>query len=214
MKYEKKKGKTRVRLLLGLRKVVLGVVIGLLTLLPSAGSWGVDSWELDNAAPQNPSRDQNDSWELDWNDPKAVEGDDRFGGGRDRTPREELPRVFVRGDVNSDANVDVADSVALLRHLYLSDLIDCDDAADVDDSGAIDPRDSVELLSYLFVSQASTVSTLGSGPVSDETPDGLGCEVSMEFDEADASEDAAAVPVEQIEQTDHGADEPEVPAGT
>ncbi len=184
MKYEKKKGKKRFRLLLGMREVTTLLLACLLVFLPSSGSVSSndDSWELDNIDPgaaaeveqEDPSKDRNDSWELDDADEKAVFGDPRFGAGGEESPHLGLPPVFVRGDTSSDGVLDINDPILLLRHVFLSEPIGCRDAADANDDGWIELADGFEILRFLFISSEPSM-LLGNGPGIDETTDSLDC---------------------------------------
>ena len=60
--------------------------------------------------------------------------------------------MFIRGDVNDNGNVDIADVSALLAFLFTGSTIGCDDAVDTNGSGDINLADAVTLLSYLFAS--------------------------------------------------------------
>ncbi|MCH2582130.1 MAG: hypothetical protein MK133_13140 [Planctomycetes bacterium] len=60
--------------------------------------------------------------------------------------------VFVRGDSNGDASVDISDAVATLNYLFVGggQVLACEDAGDVNDDGALNVTDPVYALSYLF----------------------------------------------------------------
>ena len=60
--------------------------------------------------------------------------------------------VFVRGDSNGDASVDISDAVATLNYLFVGggQALACEDAGDVNDDGALNVTDPVYALSYLF----------------------------------------------------------------
>ncbi len=60
--------------------------------------------------------------------------------------------VFVRGDSNGDASVDISDAVATLNYLFVGggQALACEDAGDVNDDGALNVTDPVYTLSYLF----------------------------------------------------------------
>ena len=83
---------------------------------------------------------------------------------------------FVRGDVNADGALNIADALSLLGYLFSTDpALRCQAAADCNDSGTLNIADVIYLLGYLF----------GGGPAPqepfwtcgyDHTPDGLGCE--------------------------------------
>jgi hypothetical protein len=63
-----------------------------------------------------------------------------------------LPRAFIRGDANSDANVDIADALAIFGHLFLGHgELECPDAADADDSAVVDITDGIYVLGHLFL---------------------------------------------------------------
>ena len=57
---------------------------------------------------------------------------------------------FLRGDVNLDGSVDVADAIGSLQYLFLGVAIPCLDSADINDNGVVDISDPVLLLSFLF----------------------------------------------------------------
>jgi hypothetical protein len=59
-------------------------------------------------------------------------------------------RTFVRGDVNEDGGVDVADALAVCGQLFLGQPLLCGDASDADDSGLVDIADAIFLLRFLF----------------------------------------------------------------
>jgi hypothetical protein len=60
------------------------------------------------------------------------------------------PPVFVRGDANDDGVIDVSDPVRILRHLFSSVAVNCEDACDVDDNEALNVTDALGLLNYIF----------------------------------------------------------------
>lgn len=57
---------------------------------------------------------------------------------------------FLRGDANSDGNVDISDVGVIFDHLYSGLSIPCHDAADTDDSGTLNITDGIYLRNYLF----------------------------------------------------------------
>lgn len=64
-----------------------------------------------------------------------------------------LDPQFVRGDVNEDGAVNLADPISILGYLFGgADPPNCFDAADANDSGAVDIADVIYLLDYLFTS--------------------------------------------------------------
>ena len=88
------------------------------------------------------------------------------------TGEEEPP--FVRGDANSDGEIDISDASFLLDNLFLGGpRPSCRKTGDLDDNGALEITDPIFLLNFLF---------LGGPPPrdvylcrGDPTPDGLGC---------------------------------------
>ncbi|MEM7262070.1 MAG: hypothetical protein AAF488_08770 [Planctomycetota bacterium] len=82
---------------------------------------------------------------------------------------------FVRGDLNHDGGLDIADPLATLSYLFGGQFGPaCLDAADSDDSGSIDLADAIHLLSHLFAGgppPAAPFPTCGPDP----TPDLLHC---------------------------------------
>ena len=82
---------------------------------------------------------------------------------------------FVRGDVNADGAVDIADAIALLNYLFRSGRTPpCMESANLNDDGAADIADAIYALTYLFrEGQAPKAPFPGCGP--DSTGGGLGC---------------------------------------
>ncbi|MGE4619454.1 MAG: hypothetical protein AAEJ04_06570, partial [Planctomycetota bacterium] len=59
--------------------------------------------------------------------------------------------TFIRGDVNHDTSVDIADGIALLGQLFSGgNPLGCDDARDANDDGGVDIGDAISILGYLF----------------------------------------------------------------
>ena len=58
--------------------------------------------------------------------------------------------TFVRGDVNGDGMIDIADPTLTLRYLFQEVPVDCQDAADANDDGEIDIGDAIHGLAFLF----------------------------------------------------------------
>ena len=87
----------------------------------------------------------------------------------------DLPDIFLRGDSNSDKQVDISDAVATLFSLFLGAQSPfCPDAADADDDGALTISDVVRTLLYLFRGE-EPLPPPSAGPGIDPTPDDLGC---------------------------------------
>lgn len=57
---------------------------------------------------------------------------------------------FVRGDVNQDGSVDIADVIYSLGYLFGGLTLSCHDAADTNDDGTVDIADPISLLGFLF----------------------------------------------------------------
>jgi len=84
--------------------------------------------------------------------------------------------LFVRGDVNADGSVDIADPIGTLLYLYAgAHGVTCLDAADADDDGTISITDPIHTLQYLFLTGASLPPPAGA-PGPDPTPDALSCD--------------------------------------
>ena len=57
---------------------------------------------------------------------------------------------FIRGDVNGDSTINVADAITTLAYLFTGGTIPCDNAADSNDDGTLNIADAIALLGYLF----------------------------------------------------------------
>ena len=85
---------------------------------------------------------------------------------------------FIRWNANNDDNVDIADAIYILEHLFKDPTltISCLDSADTDDSGQINITDAIVLLRYLFtdspVGMKDPYLTCGVDP---SPNDSLGC---------------------------------------
>ncbi|MEM7166906.1 MAG: dockerin type I repeat-containing protein [Planctomycetota bacterium] len=62
---------------------------------------------------------------------------------------------FLRGDSNGNGNVDIADAVSLLSHLFNGGVVHCDAASDSNADGSLDIGDAITLLNYLYNEGAS-----------------------------------------------------------
>jgi hypothetical protein len=83
--------------------------------------------------------------------------------------------IFIRGDANSDATVDLSDPVSTLGFLFLGEAEPpCLDAADSNDDGRLDISDPVTTLTYLFLGGAPLPAPVGT-PAVDPTSDALHC---------------------------------------
>ena len=61
---------------------------------------------------------------------------------------------FLRGDVNFDAALNLADPVLLLNHLFSGTPVDCPQVGDINGSGALNVADAVYFLHFLFLGAA------------------------------------------------------------
>jgi len=84
-------------------------------------------------------------------------------------------RDFMRGDINEDGSVNIADGVNMLDYMFVSGFTYCVDANDIDDDGDVNVTDAVNLFGYLFSGASPPAAPFTvCGP--DPTPDSLGCE--------------------------------------
>jgi len=78
---------------------------------------------------------------------------------------------FIRGDINDDSVINIADAVSMLAGLFTGGAINCDDAADCNDDGSVNIADAVYELANLFsggpAMPAPTAPTCGPDPTSD-----------------------------------------------
>jgi hypothetical protein len=78
---------------------------------------------------------------------------------------------FIRGDINDDSVINIADAVSMLAGLFTGGAINCDDAADCNDDGSVNIADAVYELANLFAGgpamPAPTAPTCGPDPTSD-----------------------------------------------
>ena len=121
-------------------------------------------------------RDGDDVLDEDDNCPwvanAAQEDEDQDGVG-------DACEKFRRADSNGDGDIDIADAVRSLLHLFAEgQSVPCEDAADSNDDGNVNVADPVHTLNYLFASGgAPPAPGRCCGP--DRTPDDpLGCESS------------------------------------
>ena len=103
----------------------------------------------------------------------------------DRAEPDRVP--FLRGDINGDANIDLADPIELLSALFVGDEPpSCSDSADANDDDVVDLSDSVHMLSHLFLGTRPIAQPTGDCGY-DPTPDELGCEFSSVCDATTAT---------------------------
>lgn len=81
---------------------------------------------------------------------------------------------FIRGDVNVDGVVNIADPVAQLSWIFLGAPLPCQDSLDANDDGTVNLADPITLLFFLF-NQGPPI----AGPFQmcgpDPTPDAVDC---------------------------------------
>jgi hypothetical protein len=83
---------------------------------------------------------------------------------------------FVRGDVNRDSSVDVADAIRLIMFLFVGgDYPTCDEAADLNNDLFINVADVIFLLNYYFLHGPAPALPFPA-PGWDLDDDGMGCE--------------------------------------
>lgn len=86
--------------------------------------------------------------------------------------------VFLRGDVNSDEKVNLADPIMLMNWLFIDSEINCVKAADADDDGEVMLNDAMYLLYYLF-ERGPVIMPPFPEPGTDPTRDELSCDISL-----------------------------------
>ena len=85
--------------------------------------------------------------------------------------------IFIRGDSNSDRNIDIGDPVATLNFLFTAfgQSLNCRDAADANDDGHVLISDPVYTLTYVFLGGPQPPAPFPA-PGADASPDAIGCE--------------------------------------
>jgi len=81
---------------------------------------------------------------------------------------------FVRGDVDGENAINIADAIGILNHLFADWSIDCADAADANDDGDLNIGDPIGLLMYLFAEGFAPPAPFPD-PGPDPTNDNLRC---------------------------------------
>ena len=83
--------------------------------------------------------------------------------------------LFIRGDVNGDTSVNVADAISILEYLFSGAATpDCLSSLDINDSAAVNIADAIHLLGFLF-SGGLPPELPYPDPGVDPTPDALPC---------------------------------------
>lgn len=83
--------------------------------------------------------------------------------------------TFIRGDINDDSQVNIADAVAGLTYMFSNGPASCIDAVDTNDDGSANVADGVYLLAFLF-SAGPTPPPPFQNCGSDPTGDSLDCD--------------------------------------
>ena len=95
---------------------------------------------------QDPTLDCDDNGELDSCELIAGASDVNGNGILDACEES----LFVRGNVNTDGAIDIADAIFSLNYLFGAVALSCQDAADINDDGLLDIADPIHLLTFLF----------------------------------------------------------------
>lgn len=82
---------------------------------------------------------------------------------------------FMRGDANSDGELDISDPIFILLYLFNGLPSQCLDALDSNDDGKVDISDAIYTLRFLFAGEG-TIPSPFTTPGSDPTPDNLDCQ--------------------------------------
>lgn len=83
--------------------------------------------------------------------------------------------LFIRGDVDSDGELNLVDPVTLLQYLFVFGDMPCASAADFNDDASLDLSDAVNLLAFLFTGGSEPAAPFPLAGL-DPTPDSLGCD--------------------------------------
>jgi len=103
--------------------------------------------------------------------------------------REKDVRRFVRGDADSNGNINLSDGVQLLEFLFRGgETPMCLDAADADDDGILQLTDAIRVFGWLFLGadpppppSPSDIAYLAADCDEDPSFDELGCDASAEL---------------------------------
>lgn len=86
--------------------------------------------------------------------------------------------LFIRGDVDLNGAVNLADPIFHLNYTFLGGpLPECEDAGDANDDGSSDITDAIYLLTFLFLDAPQPWPPYPT-PGTDPTPDNIGCDYS------------------------------------
>jgi len=84
-----------------------------------------------------------------------------------------VPNNFIRGDVNGDDTVNIADALTGLSTLFGTNVPDCYDSLDANDDGNYNISDPIYILAYLFnggSAPPAPFSSCGGDPTADLVP--------------------------------------------
>lgn len=87
--------------------------------------------------------------------------------------------LFIRGDVDSDGELNLVDPVTTLQYLFVFGDMPCASAADFNDDGSLDLSDAVNLLDFLFTGGGAPEAPFPLAGL-DPTPDSLGCDAGCD----------------------------------
>ena len=88
-------------------------------------------------------------------------------------------RPFVRGDVNGDTKINMADSIKLLDFSFKGQELPCVEAADINNSNKVDIADALYLLNFLFLNGGSPPTPFPLKGFDPPTPDTNGAKTSL-----------------------------------
>lgn len=86
-----------------------------------------------------------------------------------------LATEFIRGDSNSDANIDISDPVRTLGFLFAMETVECVKALDSNDDGSANLADVVYILAFQFTNGPAPATPFPACGF-DATPDALECD--------------------------------------
>ncbi len=149
--------------------------VGIRVLIDGQEAGGV---EFDEASPQSLGAI------VPWHRPGVVEVTVRNTDGRSAPPADFTilppPPQFIRGDANTDEQLDVSDAVKVVRYLFSGATITCLDAGDANDDEVINITDAVYVLEHLYRGAAAPPAPY---PLRGGDPEGgaaLGCEEGLD----------------------------------
>jgi len=94
-----------------------------------------------------------DSPAADAGDPASTPDEDGTRTDLGFLPKLKSRRLFVRGDVDGNGNIDVSDARAIFALIDEKRRIECMESADVDGNGIIDRKDGIRLMNFVMTGQ-------------------------------------------------------------